>query len=202
MALKDHSLDPAIIEAARAEFLEHGYQKASLHKIAQRAGTTTGALYTRYKSKDDLFCSLVQPVFTAMAEKSEPIRAQYEKVREHPSAETLLEAIRQEAQVYLLLLFEHYEDCILFFCKSSGSTLEKQIQQLMDLKSSQTVSFFRSIAKKSLDYDGIELIMSQQFYYYRQILQRGYTREKAVSCMKTMELFLEAGWKEILNQIM
>ena len=54
MAVKDHSLDDKIIRAAQSEFLKHGFQKASLHKIAELAGITTGAVYTRYKHKDAL----------------------------------------------------------------------------------------------------------------------------------------------------
>ena len=202
MAIKDHSLDPLIIQAARSEFLEHGYQKASLHKIAEQAGITTGALYTRYRNKDDLFCSLVKPVLQEMSEHFTPIRSRYEQVRQNPSADAQLEVIRQEEQIYLNLLFQHYEDCILFFCRSGGSSLEKSLQQMMALKSRETVAFFRSIARQELDYEGIELIMSQQFYYYRQILERGCSREKAMSCMKTVELFLEAGWRELFRQIL
>ena len=202
MAVKDHTLDPLITQAAREEFLAHGFQKASLHKIADRAGITTGALYTRYKNKDALFFSLVEPVLKEMAVKAEPIRTLYGRVRVAPSADALFHAIQQEEQFYLDLLFDRYEDCILLFCKSGGSSLEKQIQQMMAQKSAETISFFKSIARQELDYDGIELIMSQQFYYYQQILQRGYSREKAVSCMKTVELFLESGWKTIFERIL
>ena len=202
MAKRDLSLDPMIIKAAREEFLQHGFQKASLHKIAEKAGITTGALYVRYKNKDALFQSLVEPTLKQMAERSDSIRTLYDQVRQSPSAEALLTAIRAEEQVYLDLLFDHYEDCILFFCRSSGSALEKQILQMMSLKSQETVAFFRSIARQDIDYDGIELIMSQQFYYYQQILQRGYPKEKALSCMKTVELFLEAGWQELLSRIL
>ena len=60
MANKDHSLDDGIIQAAYSEFLAYGFQKASLHKIAEKAGVTTGAIYTRYKNKDALFGSLLQ----------------------------------------------------------------------------------------------------------------------------------------------
>ena len=202
MAVKDHSLDPVIVASARKEFLEHGYQKASLHKIAQDAGITTGALYTRYRNKDALFRSLVEPVLQEMALKAVPIRTLYEEVRKSPGTAAFLNAIHQEEKIYLDLLFDHYEDCILFFCKSSGSSLEKEIQQMMDAKSAETISFFRSIARQDLDYDGLRLIMSQQFYYYRQILQQGFGREKAMSCMKTVELFLEAGWETLLGHIL
>ena len=182
--------------------MTHGFQKASLHKIADRAGITTGALYTRYKNKDALFLSLVEPVLKEMSIKAEPIRALYEEVQKSPNVDALFHAILQEEQIYLDLLFDHYEDCILLFCKSGGSTLEKQIQQMMAQKSAETISFVKCIARQELDYDGIALIMSQQFYYYQQILQRGYSREKAVSCMKTVELFLESGWKTIFEKIL
>ena len=38
MANRDHSLDDRIIQAAYSEFLAYGFQKASLHKIAEKAG--------------------------------------------------------------------------------------------------------------------------------------------------------------------
>ena len=40
--------------AAQAEFLEKGYQGASLRNIVKTAGVTTGALYGYYDSKEAL----------------------------------------------------------------------------------------------------------------------------------------------------
>lgn len=60
MANKDHSLDDKIIKAAYSEFLAYSFCKASLHKISEKAGVTTGAIYTRYKNKDALFVALLQ----------------------------------------------------------------------------------------------------------------------------------------------
>ena len=73
---------------------------------------------------------------------------------------------------------------------------------MMTMKSAETVAFVRSIAKQELDCDGIALIMNQQFYYYRQILEQGHSREKALSCMKTMEIFMEAGWNALLQRML
>ncbi len=47
MANRDHSLEDGIVQAAYSEFLTYGFQKASLHKIADKAGVTTGAIYTQ-----------------------------------------------------------------------------------------------------------------------------------------------------------
>lgn len=72
MASKDHSLDSGIAQAAYKEFLTCGFQKASLHKIAEKAGVTTGAIYTRYQNKDALFVSLLQGFFKTMEEIFSP----------------------------------------------------------------------------------------------------------------------------------
>lgn len=60
MSVPDRSLDPKILESARKEFLENGFEKASLKDICEGAGVTTGALYKRYKGKEDLFAAVVE----------------------------------------------------------------------------------------------------------------------------------------------
>ena len=75
MASRDHSLDDGIIHAAYSEFLAYGFQKASLHKIAEKAGVTTGAIYTRYKNKDALFVSLLQDFFETTKVLFKPVRS-------------------------------------------------------------------------------------------------------------------------------
>ena len=61
MTVADTSIDPKILKYAKKEFLKHGFQKTQLKDICRQAGVTTGALYKRYKGKEDLFCALVQP---------------------------------------------------------------------------------------------------------------------------------------------
>lgn len=48
-----------ILAAAKAEFLEKGYQSASLRNIVKSAGVTTGTFYGYYSSKEALFAALV-----------------------------------------------------------------------------------------------------------------------------------------------
>ena len=59
MAKPDHSLDPLILASARREFLEKGFEKASLKRICENANVTTGALYKRYSGKEELFAAVV-----------------------------------------------------------------------------------------------------------------------------------------------
>jgi AcrR family transcriptional regulator len=48
-----------LLEAAEAVFLERGFHAATLDGVAERAGFTTGAVYSRFESKADLFLALL-----------------------------------------------------------------------------------------------------------------------------------------------
>ena len=62
MSVPDKSIDPKLLESAKKEFLANGFEKTSLKAICAGAGVTTGALYKRYESKEDLFSDVVAPV--------------------------------------------------------------------------------------------------------------------------------------------
>lgn len=55
MREKDDSARGKILEAAKAEFLERGFAEASMRTIAERAGFTTGMLYSRFADKSEIF---------------------------------------------------------------------------------------------------------------------------------------------------
>ena len=104
MANKDHSLDDKIIKAAYSEFLAYGFCKASLHKISEKAGVTTGAIYTRYKNKDALFVALLQDFFEAMKVMFAPVAKEYEKAMFSAKTEDILSAINSEEKYTLSCL--------------------------------------------------------------------------------------------------
>ncbi|MCR5585153.1 MAG: TetR/AcrR family transcriptional regulator [Lachnospiraceae bacterium] len=62
MATPDKSIDPRLLAAAEDEFMRQGFLKAELKNICNTAGITTGAVYKRYKGKEDLFCAVVDDV--------------------------------------------------------------------------------------------------------------------------------------------
>ena len=62
MSVRDTSIDPRLLQSARDEFLKNGFLKAELKTICDNAGVTTGAVYKRYKGKEELFCAVVDEV--------------------------------------------------------------------------------------------------------------------------------------------
>ena len=201
MANRDHSLDDGIIQAAYSEFLTYGFQKASLHKIAQKAGVTTGAIYTRYKNKDALFVSLLQSFFETMRTLFTPIAEEYEKAKRGAQPESILRAIKAEERVYFQLLTEHYDDCTLFFCRSDGSSVETMLHKLMDQKAEQTVEFFSQVYGKAPNADAIRLLMGSQFWYFRQLLERPMEEDRMLACLQAVLDFTNAGWRQLCDSL-
>jgi AcrR family transcriptional regulator len=53
----------SILKAAQKVFYAHGYLKTTMDDIALEAGMSKPLIYKRFKSKDDLYFSLMLPVF-------------------------------------------------------------------------------------------------------------------------------------------
>ncbi len=52
----------SIIEAAKDEFYEKGFEKAAIRTIAKKAGTTIGNFYNYFESKNEVFSIVVKPI--------------------------------------------------------------------------------------------------------------------------------------------
>ncbi|WP_376707719.1 helix-turn-helix domain-containing protein [Nocardioides alcanivorans] len=64
---RDRRIDTAVLEAAAELLVERGYARVTLGAIAQRAGTTTPAIYRRWPSKAHLVHEVAIPQgFTAL----------------------------------------------------------------------------------------------------------------------------------------
>ena len=201
MANKDHSLDGGIIKAAYEEFLSRGFQKASLHKIAEKAGVTTGAIYTRYKNKDALFVSLLQGFFETMSEIFSPAAEEYERAKQSGRTEDIIRAVNAEEKIYFRLLTEHYDDCTLFFSRSDGSSAETMLRELMERKTKQTVEFFSDIYGKAPNEDAIRLLIGSQFGYFRQLLDERSETDRMLACLRAILEFFNAGWRQLCDTL-
>jgi len=57
-----------LLECARDEFLDKGFQSASIRDIAKKANTSARAVYTRFPNKEGLFDAIVLPISDGLVE--------------------------------------------------------------------------------------------------------------------------------------
>ncbi|MHA1559465.1 MAG: TetR/AcrR family transcriptional regulator [Alphaproteobacteria bacterium] len=76
----------AIVRAAREAFLQLGYERASMEKIAAAANVSIMTLYRHAESKDDLFTAVIT---NACDPDDEGERAEFERMLREPLGEIL-----------------------------------------------------------------------------------------------------------------
>ncbi|MBO1363753.1 TetR/AcrR family transcriptional regulator [Prevotella sp. A2931] len=63
--LKDN-IRQRILAVARQEFVTHGVRNTSIRSVAQKSGIATGNIYNYFKSKDELFRAVLQPLIDTL----------------------------------------------------------------------------------------------------------------------------------------
>ena len=86
-----------IRQKAADEFLEHGYERASMRSIARKSGISVGNLYNYYRSKEDLFYSLTRASYSHLRRLLDTMRrhGQEEGFENRRFAEAMIENIAQ-----------------------------------------------------------------------------------------------------------
>lgn len=201
MALRNNLLDDRITAAAMEEFQENGYMKASLRKIAEKAGVTVGAIQTRYSSKDELFASLLRPFLDGIEEAFRDIRSDYYSGGDGDIREQLGSSMRYESGTILRLIFDHYEEAVLLMYRSAGSSLEHYFDELVKSKVEQSVLFFRNAGQGGVDERLLGLLISAQFDSYRRIVSECPDRRNAESYMSSMMKYHLGGWTALFDSL-
>ncbi|MCR5628857.1 TetR/AcrR family transcriptional regulator [Eubacterium sp.] len=125
MSVRNTSIDLKLIQSARKEFKKNGFIKADLKTICDNAGVTTGAVYKRYKGKEELFQAVVKET-VEMLDGFVSVRADMD------FSEMTDEEVRDTwkmDEVYILdlfkLLWKIRDDFVLLLDMSAGTVYEK-----------------------------------------------------------------------------
>ena len=143
MKIKDESINSKLLECAKAEFMEKGFADASMRTIAERAGVTTGMLYSRFADKDEMFRSIV-------GEGAEKLYAYFSDVQENFAA---FPAEQQKGEMYsytsgkmrvmMDIIYDYFDSFKLIVCHSAGSSYEHYIDRMIDYETESTERFMR-----------------------------------------------------------
>lgn len=93
-----------LLDAAGEVFAQHGYHAASVDQVAERAGFTTGAVYSAFGSKQELFLGVVEDHMRASVATMEAAVAQRWTVddRVRVGAEHWMDLIQRTPEMILL----------------------------------------------------------------------------------------------------
>lgn len=154
MSKPDRSIDPRIIESAKKEFLAHGFEKASLKVICEDAGVTTGALYKRYKGKEDLFCAVVADTVAALDDFVEQRSCvQVSSL----SDDMLVRAWEMDENMleWLRFLYQYHDGFVLLISGAAGTRYTNFQHDFVEKMTIKTHEYFMEARKRGLTHTDI-----------------------------------------------
>ena len=131
---RDQGTRELLIEAAKKEFLEKGYNKASLRTICANAGVTTGALYFFFENKADLFAAIVDPPLKEL--KAILVKHFSEDIEEIKKLSSLEEADTDHSEISDLIvghIYNNYDAFSLILNASENTVYENVVDELVDM---------------------------------------------------------------------
>ena len=106
MQYSKDDIQKEILKAAEKVFLENGFPKASMREIAQEAQVGLSNIYNYFKSKDDIFCTVVRPLISALERMLNEHHGRYgADIMEMYSTESLCKNLRRYIELLVLRIF-------------------------------------------------------------------------------------------------
>lgn len=202
---RDKQTKENLLKAAKEEFLEKGYMKASLRNICKKADVTTGALYFFFQDKEDLFGALVE----------EPLHEIYAIMKAHYeeeaalSPEELLITGEVSDSLYgtrdykasmdaIEYMYQYQEEFLLLLTKAQGSRYENCMDDFIEVSEAHYRRMAEDISqmtgKKVMDEDTLHCIVHLQMEIFTQPITHGLEKERAKKQIASMVKFLTGGW--------
>ena len=121
MARRIIGVSKRLIEIARQEFFDCGFEGASIRTIAQKAETSPRAIYTRFENKEELFAAVVGPVLSDFMRIFFRERNKYWERAKKRDFSVPSESIYH---AYLKYVYSHSQEFILILQKSAGTRFD------------------------------------------------------------------------------
>jgi AcrR family transcriptional regulator len=137
----------AFLEAAVEEFLEKGYERASIDAIAKRAGVSKGGFYHHFPNKDILLMQANQKL-------SEPVIEMVEKAIFNESP---LEGLKQYIKEYLKYWGAKPKELGFFFLSMSKALESPSLMEYYREYINESTDFFVEMFRKAIEKGEIDI---------------------------------------------
>ena len=179
-----------ILKAAEKVFLENGFPKASMREIAQEAQVGLSNIYNYFKSKDDIFCTVVRPVISAFERMLHEHHGRYgADIMEMYSTEYLRYVIEE----YMTLIQKHRKLLVLLFFHAQGSSLENWAAHIQDMKEK-----YPQMSINVTDFS-IHLHTAWMFTMFEELIMHRVGTENLEQIVTEYITFEVTGWRELMK---
>ncbi len=193
-----------ILAIAQQEFMENGFEKASLRRIARLANLSTGAIYGYFKDKQDLFTQLVkgpaETLYEVAVKFSDDFFAQDPQSQLNHMGEERKDFYSEALLEYM---YNHLDAFKLIVLQSKGTAYEDYFDRLAELEEENAHRFLESMKQGGfLVYEPepilTHIICDLMLNSLAAIIEHDIPREKARVYWRKLEQFYTAAWQQLL----
>ena len=190
-----------VMAAASEEFLEYGFEKASMRRVGDRCGFTAAGLYRHCRDKEDLFEQLVAPAVERIKAWMDTHLTKYlAAVQDEGNLQW------QESWVDMMreIVYPHMDDYHLLLTCSSGTKYENFLHDLTQTAQERTLRYLPVLREKGLAIRAISpmemhlLFSAYVTALFEPVIHR-YTLDESMRCLETVEAFFLPGWKALFG---
>ena len=185
-----------ILEIARGEFLEKGFERASIRSITAKAKTSKSNLYNYYPDKDALFCAVLTPTINQI-QVGLALAKQYNVPKEVD--DYTLSSQQDVITAIYHFLVENANDARLLLFRAQGSSLENYKYEVLDSFAENMSEWTASIhSKRPVSRLFVKTVCSFYFNMIEQLL-REETPTEIKEFIREISGFIYYGWKNVLS---
>lgn len=188
----------ALIESAKKEFLEYGFQNANLRRISADSGVSTNSIYTRFGDKSGLFTAVVKPAADGLMQiYLDSISGAEQCV----SAKAATAMGNEGTELVLKYIYDNFDAFRLIFCYSAGTEYENYFDKLAEIEE----GFYKQLAKHFAKNEEcvsdffIHVVCRTGWQYVYEVVSHGLSYEEARDFMRRIMEYSFAGWAEVLG---
>ena len=194
-----------IQEAAMAEFLDKGFQGASLRQIVKNAGVTTGAFYGYFSSKEALFTAIVEPHATALMGKFMWAQTSFAELPEEEQPQHMGVESRDYVAWMVDYICRHREPVKLLLCCAEGTSYENFIHNMVEVEVESTLRYMGVLRRMGRDIPQMSrslchIIASGMFNAIFEVVIHDMPYEQALRDVEQLQTFYTAGWSKLTGE--
>lgn len=191
--------------AAMQEFLEKGFQSASLRNIVKTAGVTTGAFYGYYDSKEALFEALVSEQYNYFMDCFCKAQQDFADIPPEKQPDNLGSISGECMHEMLLYAYEHLNEFKLILCHSEGTRFCGLIDEMVEIETKGTHDYLETLEKLGRPSPPIDkrlehILITGMFNTFFELIIHEMPLPEAIHYLEEMRAFYTAGWMKIMGQ--
>ena len=203
MAKRTEGFDEAILQCAKQEFLENGYENASLRTIAKNASVSTSTIYTRFRDKEGLFEALISPAAQKLLQYMQTYFQDFESLDAAVQTEKMLDYANRGYDGFLDIFYENFDEFKLMITSSTNGIYRKYLEKIVALDVQCTIAFLQAsdnaAYREGRITEGFIHIVSSGFYAgLFEIAVHNIKREESERYLQELKNFYNNGWNGYL----